>query len=229
MSEPEEQEEPTEPTVTDVPEPDQPDADEDEEAAEEEPEPEPETEPEAAEGPRDDREIEKAYKAVQKENTRHNNRVSEIMGEDAQALVPCELCSHFVAGFRLAQVPPPEIVGRVRAAIGLPERENLRESPYHLRCETCGGLGELLTHSFVTNQETVTCPDCQAKGFVLDPGAPSPVSYFDYTTSASTWPNGETTGASVHGLDPAEVKRRMELAVAQAQGHAVGPQTESRS
>jgi hypothetical protein len=228
MSEPEEQEEPTEPTVTDVPEPDQPDADEEEEAAEAEPEPEPEPEPEASSGPRDDREIDKAYKAVQKENTRHNNRVSEIMGEDAQALVPCELCSHFVAGFRLAQVPPPEIVGRVRAAIGLPERENLRESPYHLRCETCGGLGELLTHSYVTNQETVTCPDCQAKGFVLDPGAPTPTFLYDASSGVNTGPNGETTSAAGQGIDPGEARRRMDAAIAQAQGHAVGPQTEPR-
>src|SRR5580765_4251045 len=64
------------------------------EQAEQEPEPEQE-----ARAPASEKEIEKANKALEREATAHANRISKIMGEDAQQLIPCERCWPLTPGF----------------------------------------------------------------------------------------------------------------------------------
>src|SRR2546423_12194395 len=75
-------------------------------------EPEPTTEPEAPEEPAQEptqvvpegmsiEELEKVRKKLDQSATTWRNRVSDLLGEEAQMLVPCELCDPLIPGFHL--------------------------------------------------------------------------------------------------------------------------------
>jgi rubrerythrin len=201
-----------EPTVTDVPEPDQDDeegeAEQDETAASEQ-------EPEAI---RSEKDIEKAFKKVQAENTRHSNRISEIMGEDAQALLPCELCSHFIHGFRLAVPIPPEIAERVLEAVGYAQLGKMKHSPYHEKCPTCDGMGEYLSWSMRADQRTLVCEDCRATGWRRRDDAPPLNMPSGWASPTNTAPNGEPVVFETPTMSESELKARMDAAVRIAKG-----------
>src|SRR5947207_1678894 len=75
-----------------------------------EPEPEPAPEPDEPSEPEGDeqkrqakaqseRDMEKALASLDREAERHFNRIGEIMGEDRDGLVPCELCLPRIPGY----------------------------------------------------------------------------------------------------------------------------------
>jgi hypothetical protein len=192
MSEPTEQDEATEPTVTDVPEPDQDETTELEEAESEqaethdaEPESEPsevtegdEGEPEnvgtqaSAKQQRDEQKmVEKMFVSFDKEAERHSNRVSEIGGESAQDLLPCPMCTPDegqprIPGFLLPIKPSDEKIANVRAAIGLAPKIDYREDPHSKACPTCGGLRSVVPAGMDAAALTLPCADCQSQGWV---------------------------------------------------------------
>lgn len=143
---------------------------EDDEAAEAA---EAEEEPEAAEQGDDepeaavtDVEIEKATKKLEAEATRHANRISEIMGEAAQALLPCELCAPITPGFRFPVPVMGDALERVRIAIGLPDLSNYREAKDARTCDDCDGLGKVLTGSHVPTRDVKDCSRCKGAGWL---------------------------------------------------------------
>lgn len=127
----------------------------------------PEQEQPAPELTMTEKELEAGRKKIVAENTRHANRVSEIMGDEAQFLEPCPLCSPFVTGFIFPQVPPPEVVDKVRVAIGLPDLSNYQPAKHAQRCDDCAGLGVVLSGSAVPENAVISCPTCNASGFVV--------------------------------------------------------------
>jgi hypothetical protein len=145
----------TDPEITfEEPDETEPDETEEEEEAESEPP------PAAAQV-----DFDKAIKALEKETTRHSNRVSEIMGEDAQQLTPCPLCEIVTAGFVFADAIPDEhreaVIGWLRGA-NAPE---MLPDPDAELCDTCAGYGNTLTGSQVAGNQTKMCGKCEGNGW----------------------------------------------------------------
>jgi len=113
----------------------------------------------------DDREIEKRLTALGKEATRHSNRVSEIMGEDAQVLTVCPLCPPVTPGFVFPGDVEPDVRDRVLELLGMGAPHDYATDPEAETCDVCHGLGQLVTGSRVQGQETRPCAKCTAKGW----------------------------------------------------------------
>lgn len=146
--------------------PDEEEAAEAEEAAQtpaEEPEPE---EPAGL----SEKQLEAGRKKLEAEGTRHRNRVSEILGEEAQFLVPCPLCAGFVDGMIFPQLPPDDVIERVRVAIGMPDLSNYQPAKNAHQCADCAGLGVVLSGSLVPENAAITCKNCNGSGYVVIPG-----------------------------------------------------------
>lgn len=105
--------------------------------------------------------------------TTWRNRVSDVLGEDAQFLVACPLCEPDIPGFMFPadiQQPYNDTHARLLDVLREPERPEYRESTTTRRCEPCDGLGKVVTGSRVPGQELLLCPSCRGTGFVPPPG-----------------------------------------------------------
>lgn len=116
-------------------------------------------------------ELEKGMQRLEKEASRHANRISEILGEDAQVLELCPRCMPHIPGFiyppHIAP-PPPEVVQAVKLSIGEQPLPGYRTSTTTRICDTCDGLGRLLSGSQVPGQELIACTACpNGRGWVL--------------------------------------------------------------
>lgn len=109
--------------------------------------------------------IERAMQSLGKEAARHAKRVGEIMGEDAAQLVPCELCTPAIPGFRFPVVPDEDVRERVKRAIGMSDLSRYRDSVDAAKCSTCDGLGQVRSGSEVVGQQTLQCLSCKGKGW----------------------------------------------------------------
>ena len=135
----------------------------------------------------------KALKQLENEALRHANRVKEIIGDDAEALVQCALCAPNLAGWRFDAAPTEDVVQAVRSVIGLPDVSNFAPSATERQCDDCRGLGKVRTGSAVSQYETAICDACKGKGWVqsrprlnepeVEPDAPAP------TNGAAAFPN----------------------------------------
>lgn len=164
----EEQETPfEEPEPDDTPglEPDEEEEAVEEEEAQPEPEPEPQPEPES----KADRELQK--KLAQAATT-YRNRVSTLLGEQAQVLVPCEICSDGILG---AHFPPewmePEndVQERLLEVLRAPAAPEYEPDPNVGTCGTCKGKGKTKTGSSVAGKTSKTCPTCKGYGYSPPP------------------------------------------------------------
>lgn len=147
----------------------QPPADdpEPEETEPEQPPAEPEPEPEQGYS---EAELDKIRGQLEKEATRHANRVSEIMGAMGQTLVPCELCDETTPGFHWpAEMVPPsdDLRGRLLAVLRNPPEPGLRESPHTATCPDCDGWGKVLSGSRVADNKRIVCPTCKGNGYTV--------------------------------------------------------------
>lgn len=120
-----------------------------------------------------EKELEKAHAKIVAENERHAGRVGQIMGEDAQDLIPCPLCSGFVAGLIFPVQPPDEVKARTLLMLGMGPTGEFKRHPQFAECSACGGEGKVETGSKVFEYVTKNCPDCQGTGFVRNDGKPS--------------------------------------------------------
>jgi rubrerythrin len=142
-------------------------------------EPEGDDEPEAVAEPEPqgltEKEIQQRFDKLGKENERHANRVGEILAEDANDLVPCPLCSHFIHGLIYPQVPPEEIVNAVLPAIGMAGVNDYQEAKWASRCPDCDGHGLVITGSRIHENVAVKCITCNGSGYTVTSGAvPAP-------------------------------------------------------
>jgi predicted nucleic acid-binding Zn-ribbon protein len=189
---------------------------------EEQPQPEVPTEEQPAEddvhptpeepGPMSERELEQGIEKLTKEATRHANRVSEIMGDDAQLLVPCELCAPGIPGFRWPEAPTEEQRQAVLLAIGEAAPADLVEDPDAEQCDRCHGLGELLTGSKVETQRTRACTKCGANGWTT----PEQRQAYDSTQQA------KAVAAEVVPLREGQASQPTEVPSVDAWGRVVG-------
>jgi hypothetical protein len=126
-------------------------------------------------------ELEAQRTKLQRSATTWRNRVSDVLGEDAQLLVACELCEPDIPGFHFpADVMRPYDERHARLIAVLLDQtgpEYPEASDVH-QCETCAGWGSVRTGSRVAGRETKTCSTCVGYGYVpppsLDRNGPSP-------------------------------------------------------
>jgi len=111
-----------------------------------------------------EKEIEKGLQALEREAQRHAKRVGEIMEEDAQHLVRCELCAPLIPGFRWPQVPDDQRAA-VMLAIGFDPEPDLRADTQSGVCPDCDGWGQVATGSKVQGQGALPCTSCKGKGW----------------------------------------------------------------
>ncbi len=118
-------------------------------------------------------EVEKMWKALARSATTWRNRVSTVMGEDAQLLVPCELCEPDIPGFHWppgADEARDEVHARLLAVLTAPEEPTYNAAPHAKRCETCDGWGKVASGSRDVRNVAVVCPTCSGAGYVKLPG-----------------------------------------------------------
>lgn len=155
--------------------------------------------PAPAPSPASEKEV-KAMKArLDAEDQRHENRIAEIMGQAMEAMAPCPLCR--AHGFIPGEIPDdfdPEQREVVMRAMGEGGDATYREHPDLITCETCNGLGHLLTGARNEANYVVSCPECLSKGYInvkekaaiaqanLDATAPPPA----WTPPPTGAPNG---------------------------------------
>jgi hypothetical protein len=172
MSEPDEQDEATEPTVTDVPEPDQEPSENEAEAeaeAESEREVEPAPEPEAH-GPTPE-EWEKRFSLAERRFKTYADAVTKAWEEDALSLVQFNIDASAPPGFidtRNKGHVDDDTKAAALAFLGFDGESGMKEDPHSHVCEECDGWGLVATGSKVANQDTRRCDECRGVGYVLD-------------------------------------------------------------
>ncbi len=155
------------------------------ETAEEEPEV-PLEEPEAPSEPEPEppagmsiEELEKVRGQLDRSATTWRNRVSQLLGEEAQFLVPCELCDPMIPGFHWPAemvTPTSDVQARLYDVLRAPDGPGYQPDPYTTECTTCMGLGKTLTKSLVAGKTERVCPSCGGDGFkvIQAQGTPPP-------------------------------------------------------
>lgn len=191
--------------------------DEDEQGEDEEGTSEPEQAPDAAVTDVTPERIAKIQKQIQGEDSRHEKRLREILGDLWEGREPCPLCLQ--EGF-VIQAPPDSFDPMQRimvlAAMGDDGAPHLKEHPGLQRCEYCDGWGELTTGSKREGCKTEICPKCSAQGYVAK-DQPSNVAHFPPPPDMNAYmppmsgpapnadPWGRQWGHQHWGLDPASV------------------------
>jgi hypothetical protein len=131
------------------------------------PEPEQEEAPPVPEGISIE-ELEKVRKKLDASATTWRNRVSQLLGEEAQMLVVCELCDPLLPGFHFPaelEQPRDALHARLLDVLRAPLAPEYQEDPYTRLCSTCNGYGMTKTRSLVPGKTERVCPTCQGKGF----------------------------------------------------------------
>lgn len=161
---------------------------------------EPEQEPEP--GPtnlRSEKELEKAYKDLAKLRETVATKVSQIMGDDAVALIQCPTCSALAPGwlFPPDAVPfSPDQIGKMRSLLDLPTEGNYRQASNLAACSKCDGLGKVRTGSKVAGHEYMACDRCAGKGWEGRIEIPQ-----NGVASVPSEPAAVVTGPSVYGTE----------------------------
>ena len=121
-------------------------------------------------------ELEKVRGQLDRSATTWRNRVSQLLGEEALMLVPCELCDPLLPGFHFpAEVESPrdDLHARLLDVLRAPAAPEYQPDPFTLECTTCRGLGKTLTKSHVPGKGERVCPTCGGDGFKIQGGGPA--------------------------------------------------------
>jgi len=175
----------------------------------------PETPEEPVQPPMSEAQLEKDMKRLEKSATVWRNRVSEVMGEAAQALLPCPRCDPDLPGF----IWPPELAApgeeqtaAVLASVGLAMPQAYVHADDASVCDKCNGLGSVETGSKVRGQEVLTCRHCSGRGWIGPraqlAAAPAPV------------PNGDEP-APISLVQPSVESDPPEVVMLREQGYIV--------
>lgn len=158
-----------EPTET----PESPDEPETDEEPDEEPN-EPEEPVQAQREPLTERQIEQRMRSLDSEANRHVRRVEEILADDVTDFRRCPCCLPFAPGY-LFDVPMPRdeldaIIGELAGGAN----ENYATAEDAALCDTCKGLGKVLTGSLVPEHRTKMCAACNGCGYRVLRPTPAP-------------------------------------------------------
>lgn len=161
-----------------TPEPDTPDAPDGDGDGDEEAEAELAEEPREPEQAHSSVDIDKALAKIGKRAGTFVAFVADTLGEDAIALVQCELCHpqipgwHFTDEFMQAnRMQLPDLQARLFEVLRTPVEPNYNALSGFTVCMACGGEGKGTTGSKVPQHRLTTCPTCQGRGFIPPQGA----------------------------------------------------------
>jgi len=118
-----------------------------------------------------ERELEEMNKKLERSATTWRNRVSEVMGEMANYLVPCELCDPAIPGFHFpadVQAPRDDLHAHLLDVLKNPAQPEYQQAQHVRQCSNCGGWGKVKSGSLVAGKELVVCPTCKGQGFQGD-------------------------------------------------------------
>jgi hypothetical protein len=117
--------------------------------------------------PTTEKEIEKAQNALQREAERHDKRVAEIMGADAEGLVRCEACALNLPGYHWpAEMFEPGSGERILYDLLAGEQAQPLQPGFLETCSACNGVGRWKTGSFASEEmKWLTCSVCGGKGY----------------------------------------------------------------
>lgn len=113
-----------------------------------------------------EKQLNAAFEKLAREGKRHRDRLDEIMGEDALALVECPLCTPEMAGWRFPVEPDDDTKDAVRAALGDLVAADLEKANYANACPDCKGHGQVISGSLVPEKRAIQCRRCLGYGYV---------------------------------------------------------------
>ena len=157
-----------------------PDADPPDENPDAEPEPEvepiePPSEP-PAEAPAptglSPKEREAQQKKLDAEAKRHTERITALLGDEAEDVTECPFCDPQLQGYfydsQLA-TPRSEMQAAMIDALKRPLQVEYVQAENISQCNHCKGLGKVLTGSLVPRNESVACRGCNGFGYLPPP------------------------------------------------------------
>lgn len=123
-------------------------------------------------------ELEKVRGQLDRSAATWRKRVADLLGEEAQMLVPCELCDPLLPGFHFpAELEQPRDATHERLldVLRAPAGPEYQDDPFTRQCSTCAGLGKTRTKGMVPGKLERVCPTCKGVGFqALDAPATPP-------------------------------------------------------
>jgi rubrerythrin len=126
-----------------------------------------------------DKEIEKRQRSLEKESERHEKRIREILGSDAEGLVKCEACPETISGYHYGpdDYPPGSGERALYEMLQAGDASMMRHPEWLETCEECNGFGQVLTGARTEMTKQLTCPVCKGAGYVdtRDGNAPTPM------------------------------------------------------
>lgn len=118
--------------------------------------------------------VDRAIAKLEREATRHANRVSEIMGADAQELESCPLCAPAIPGFRFPVPVDDEQRAAVLVTLGVDPDPEYVAADDARACDYCKALGKVSTGSNVPEHRTKLCGHCGGTGWQMVSATPTP-------------------------------------------------------
>lgn len=134
--------------------------------------PDAQPEPEHDAGAQSEAEIRAKIEKIGRSAQTFRRRIEEVLGDDAVALVPCELCEPEIPGFHWPVEyarARDEIHARLLQVLKTPAEIQYRTDPSTRECEVCGGEGKLERPTKVAAQKLTTCHVCRGFGFQPPP------------------------------------------------------------
>ena len=129
-------------------------------------EPEDEQEDEPEDGEDEAERVQKMARSLDTLVKHVAKRMGEIMGDQAGDFEECEICNYWnTPGWRMKGPLPAEVEQVVRVALGGANSAEWKPDEYSRACETCNGLGQVLTGSRVQGQEALQCIACKGLGW----------------------------------------------------------------
>lgn len=156
---------------------------------------EPDDEAETIEGPDEsdevlataqtEKEIEKRNRALDREAERHEKRIRELLGDDADGLIKCEACPETISGYHYGpnDYPPDSSERVLYELLAGGDASMMRHPSWLVTCDECNGFGQVLTGSRTELTKQLTCPKCKGAGYLNEqenqplpatPAIPSP-------------------------------------------------------